>query len=86
MPITREHLLQFKELKIAAKQEFEAKKNKELQELERKVEDYKNQLLREFGSVLKEGERLDAEINYLDELIREEEKGQNELDIHGEVI
>lgn len=86
MPITREHLLQFKEIKLAAKQEFEAKKNKNLQELDRKVEDYKNQLLREFENALKEGERLDAEINYLDELIKEEEKGQNELDIQGEVI
>lgn len=86
MPITKENLIQFKELKIVAKQEFEANKALKLQELDRKVEDYKNQLLREFGNVLKEGELLDAEINYLDELIKEEEKGQNELDIHGEVI
>lgn len=86
MPITKEALLQFKELKLSAKKEFEVQKVKGLQELDRKVEDYRNQLLHEFGTVLKDGERLDAEINYLDELIREEEKGRNEIDIHEEVI
>lgn len=86
MPITKEALLQFKELKLAAKKDFEDRKEKGLQELDRKVEDYRNQLLRELGNALKEGERLDAEINYLDELIQVEEKVQNEIDIHEEVI
>lgn len=80
MPITKETLLQFKDLKLKEKEDFEEKKQKASEELERKVKEYKESLLREFNVESKEGERLTAEINYLDYLIQEEEKERlNEL-------
>lgn len=82
MPITKESLIQFKERKLQAKKDFELKKESAKQEIDRKVKEYHFELMRGFDSVIKEGERLDAEINYLDFLIQEEEKSMNP----GEVI
>ena len=74
MPITKEALLMFKDGKLLEKKAIEEKKQASLVEIDRKLAEYKNGLMKEVKDIDKEGERIDAELNYLDYLIQEEQE------------
>lgn len=82
MPITNQDLISFRNEKIKQKEEFEIKKQSYYHKIEEEVKKYRDHLMQDFNNtIIKEGDRLDAEVNFLDYLIQAEQS-QNT----GEVI
>lgn len=75
MPITIEDLFQFRSEKLKQRESFEEKAAQLRDENERQVKRYEERLQSDYNLFYaNEGGKLDAELNYLDFLIQEEEK------------